>query len=150
MNNIQWQILNNLTNLLSTVSCFKFIGLYPDDIELIGKNFPALILIDGEESNHSCLTGNRITFDYQVSILIIDSKEKDSRIKSLLEYQNTIVKLLWYKENIVENDDSLAYITGSSIEKGDINTYNDITALGYLTNVSVRKLNVVFRIETNI
>ncbi|MDY0218983.1 MAG: hypothetical protein RBR14_06525 [Candidatus Cloacimonas acidaminovorans] len=150
MNNIQWQILSKLINMLSTISVFKYIGLYPDDIEFIGKNYPAIILIDGEESNHSCLTGNRITFDYQVSILIIDSKEKGSRIKSLLEYQNAIKKLLWHQENIIESEDSLAYIMGSSVEKGDINNYNDITALGYLTNISVRKINVVYRIETNI
>jgi len=147
MNNLQWQILSNIKRLLENSELVQSVGLYPDDVSNIGT-YPAVLIIDGDENEYQCFPGMAVTFEYTVSLLLLMELNNDSRIEDILRFQNQIMTLIAKSDQIFANAGAI-WMRMVSVSKGDAAQTPTIDALGYLPNLTTRRIDFLFGIEDN-
>ena len=146
MNNRQWQILEAIRMLLQKDISIKYVGYYPDDIELIGKALPAVIIIDGDENNYRCLPAFSAVFEYNVSLLLVIDKVQGLRISDALAFQIKVQNII-SKADHVFSECGANWIKFVSVTKGDASPISDVSAVGYLPGLTVRRIDMMFEIE---
>lgn len=132
-----WAMLSALKGILATqiATSAKYYGYFPDDVNLIGNKYPAILVRDGDESD-TLNTGTYIEQDMQVVIYLYVTDIVD-RIKNTLALQRKITDACM-KDLTVGGTAIL--IEPSIIEKGEYSEIADKFNAGFYPNLTVRKL----------
>lgn len=149
MNNRQWTILEVLKEQIEKQGGTKYVGYYPDAMSLIGANMPACMLADGNESTYLCMPGATVRYEYAVSIILIVPLVDGVRIRDALAYQNMIQNAI---SIAAEKMAGIGVISMKfvSVDKGDISQGAEMSASGYLPQVTVRRIDVLFTVEDSL
>lgn len=145
MHNRQWSIISKLKDILDNCGFLVSVGYYPDDAADIGT-YPAVLVMDGDESNYKCLTGMGVEFEYLVSLLLLLDTTHNTRIKDILDLQNSIMTLVATSDDLF-TDAGAVGLRMVGVAKGDVNTMSGLDALGYLPNLTVRRIDFMFSVQ---
>lgn len=147
MHNRQWLILSKIKQILDNASFLRSVGYFPDDADKIGT-YPAVLVIDGDETNYTCMPAMSVEFEYNVSLLLLLDVNKDTRIEDILYIQNQVQTLIATSEDLFTDAGSVG-LKQVGVVKGDAETVSGLSALGYLPNLTVRRIDFVFTIQDN-
>ena len=136
MQDNQTAILTEIKTLIDTVTDFKFVGDFPDSVQLIGNKYPAVLVGCGEET-FELGNGGRIESEFFIPIYLY-SNVNQSRLTTILSLQNKIIAVL--EESLNLNGKALL-IQCEGSEKGEYSTTPDKYSIGWYPNLSVIKLN---------
>jgi hypothetical protein len=90
MTNKQYLCILDIQGTIQAITSIQYVGLYPDDLSLIGQRFPAVIIEDGDET-YDIVAGNVYHCDMVVKVhLYIHLNTNTTKMKSMLDYQALI------------------------------------------------------------
>lgn len=132
MTNKQIIILEKIKSLLKSKG---FVGVFPDDVQNIGQNFPAFLIQDGDEE-YKTKTGGRIEYTYYISVMLYSNVIGQ---KSILDAQTEVLDALLDDQTL---GGTCVLIEPLSVEKGEYSDTMNWYNVGIYKNVKIRKINL--------
>lgn len=138
MTNKVWNMLSGLKSILETEldTDVKYYGYFPDNVQMIGNKFPAILISDGDESR-GMITGTQIEQMVSVAIYLYTNDVVD-RIENALQLERKITDACLKDLTI---GGTAILIEPAEIDKGGYSANPDKYSVGYYPNLTVRKLN---------
>jgi hypothetical protein len=138
MTNKQILVLNKIADVIRAIPGIAYVGLYPEAVGKIGQRYPAVIIMDSDESAPAYNAGQEVIYDYQIDcILHTELRLGITRIADVLDLQNKIITAIITDlslANYVHN------ITGHSVSKGETHNVLNDTASGYQGEITTRTI----------
>lgn len=92
MTNKQIAVLDKIVEIAQAVTGIAFAGLYPDSVNNVGQNFPAVIVRDGNEDASRYAAGREVYYTYTPEVMLITEVNTfNTRIGDILALQNALV-----------------------------------------------------------
>jgi len=138
MQNKQHDILTELKSIIETElgANVGYVGYFPDDIQKIGKKYPAILIGDGDET-YELGTGTRVEYNYSIPMYIYHNVIID-RLEKMTEMQNWLIDAI---EKDLTIDGNAVLVEVESVEKGSYEQDADKFNAGFYPNMTVRKVN---------
>jgi dihydropteroate synthase len=148
MTNLQWKLLELIKAAIQRETTIQSVGYYPDHVEQAGNAYPFVMIVDGDEDNYQCETGGNVTYEYNVSLVLVHEKVEDCRIKDLLQLQNFLQTIIARNDEIFANTGAI-WCKMQRVVKGDVQSVLDVAGIGYMGGLSARRIDFLFGMEDN-
>jgi len=126
-----------LDTVIVALSSIHKVGTYPDDVTKIGKNFPSVMIGDGDELWESS-SGDREIVTYDVPVYVYHNI-KNSRTTVMNETTIEVIKAILADLTLGGNAVDTVI---ESVEKGNYSEEEDYYNPGFYPNLTVRRINI--------
>ena len=142
MHAYQNEILSRIKKLLSDGEQFVYVGEFPDEIDRVGRNLPAVLVQDGDQPEYVMMTGGQLRYTYEVTVWLYHKPGQNRSIDMNVLSDLVIEKLL----NTTGFADNVFNLEAVAVEKGEPRGEQaDYLTPGIYNQLNVRKIG--FRMQ---
>jgi len=143
MTDKQILVLNRVLAVAKATTGIVFAGLYPDALQQIGQQFPAVVVYDGNEDAPNYDTGQQVRYEYIVEVALYHEVNGfKNRIQDVLSLQNKLVTAIITDLTL---SGTVNAVLGHSVDKGYFQGSELADIGGYQGEVSKRLIR--FRLQ---
>ena len=149
MTDYQKDIITQFKTAISAIGTgtFKYVGEFPFDVQMIGNQYPAVLVQDGDEVLSDTQRNLSVTIDYLVHCWLYENVNQ-SRISAILDHQVSIVDAILDDSMLTTLGVKTNCIELVSVEKGKNQDTLDKFDVGYDSNISIRKITFMVNFTT--